>query len=139
MRNQHALNADNVLNILRPKPEFKTACLANIADDLNTIKAPQPLMLRERQLRNVASKANALRAAINALPEDWRRGSEDFLRELDCVIGDFTKMADTSKREKVGRNRTSRLQAEGRSRSRQFLVNVALGTARANKGERRLF
>ena len=84
----------------------KDACLADIAEAIDAIKAPPPRMLRERQLAKVASKLGAAVAAINSLPLEWRFGSNNLIRELDRASQAFRKLAERSKRKKVGRNAT---------------------------------
>src|SRR6476620_10061486 len=94
MPDKFALGTRDILGILQPKLAAeekltakeklaKDACLADIAEAIDAIKAPPPRKLRERQLAKVASKLGAAVAAINSLPLEWRFGSSNLIGELD--------------------------------------------------------
>jgi hypothetical protein len=117
MPDKFALGTRDILDILQPKLAAKEkltakeklakdACLADIAEAIDAIKAPPPRMLRERQLAKVASKLDGAVAAINSLPLEWRFGSSNLIGELDRARQAFRKLAERSKRKKAGRNAT---------------------------------
>ena len=110
MPDKIALDTKDIFDILQPKftakeKLAKEACLADIAEAIDAIKA-SPRIPRGRQLEKVAGKLKAAVAAINGLPLEWRFGSNNLICELDRVNQAFRKLAEMSKRKKVGRNAT---------------------------------
>ncbi len=80
MPDKFALGTGDILDILQPKLAAKEklkakeklakdACLANIAEAIDAIKAPPPRILRERQLAKVAS--NSVRLLLRSTACHW--------------------------------------------------------------------